>query len=142
MKDDLAVRLPIGFVAGALGVVIFHQGLVELLYLAGLWGRPAYNLAPTAPLGVPAVLSSAFWGGLWGVVLLAFLGRRRGPAFWLIGLLFGAVLPTAVAFLVVAPLKGLPARPELIPFGLAVNGAWGLGAALLADLRPRPAARG
>ena len=142
MRDDLPVRCLIGFVAGALGVLIFHQGLIELLYLGGGWGRPPYNLEPVPPLGVPAVLSAAFWGGLWGVVLVAAFGRRRGPGFWLIGLLFGAVLPTAVAFLVVGPLKGLPLRPGLLPFGLAVNGAWGFGAALLADLRPRRARPG
>jgi MFS family permease len=142
MKDDLPVRCLIGFVAGALGVLIFHQGVVELLWLAGLSGRPPYNLAPVPPLGVPAVLSAAFWGGLWGVLLVALLGRRHGPTSWLIGLLFGAVLPTAVAFLVVGPLKGSPLSLARLPFGLAVNGAWGLGTALLADLRPRAARPG
>jgi MFS family permease len=142
MPNTLAVRCLAGFVAGALGVLIFHQGLVELFYLAGLAPQPAYNLTPRPPLGVPAVLSAAFWGGIWGIVLMALLGRRRGPRFWLIGLVFGAVLPTAVALLVVLPLKGLSFRPEQIPFGLAVNGAWGLGTALIAELRPRSAGRG
>ena len=49
--------------------------------------------------------------------------------------MFGAVALSLVAWFVVAPLKGLPlaggGRPAAIATALLVNGAWGLGTALL-----------
>jgi hypothetical protein len=47
----------------------------------------------------------------------------------------GAIGPTLVAWFIVAPLKGQPAAagwelPRMIT-GLIINGAWGLGTALL-----------
>src|SRR3990170_7490205 len=57
------------FVAGFVSVLIFHQGVWALYGAAGKAPGPAWNRAPVPPLGVPAVLSSAFWGGLWGIVL-------------------------------------------------------------------------
>ena len=41
------------FAAGFLSTLIFHQGLLGLLFLAGVTPRAPFNLAPTAPLGVP-----------------------------------------------------------------------------------------
>jgi hypothetical protein len=130
-----------GFVAGFLAVLIFHQAAVLVLHLAGLTPAVPWRLAPTWPLGVPAVLSAAFWGGLWGILLALLLPRfGRGGSHWLAGALFGAVAPTLVAWLVVLPLKGLPAGggfawPGVI-VGPLVNGAWGLGAALLLAMLP------
>src|SRR5918911_2351648 len=98
-----------GFVAGFLAVLVFHQAALLALHLAGLVPATPWNLAPVPPLGVPAVLSAAFWGGVWGVVLAALVprfGEGAGP--WLLGLLFGAVAPTLVAWFVVRPLRGLP----------------------------------
>ena len=130
-------RCALGFIAGALAVLIFHQGVVAIFYLVSAWPREPYVLNPTAPFGVPAVISSAFFGGLWGALMLGGLwdrfDRRRA---WIAGVVFGAILPSAVALLVVAPLKGLPPaggwQPKLIGFSLLVNGAWGLGTVLIA----------
>ena len=86
------------------------------------------RLDATAPFGIPVVWSLAFWGGVWGVLLAASRARVHGAAFIIAATLFGAVLPTLVAWLVVAPLKGQP-----LPHGMAlsigpfVNAAWGLG---------------
>ena len=130
-------RILLGFAAGALAVPVFHQTALALLHAAGV-GPAAWNMTAIPPFGVPALLSASFWGGLWGIVLA--LVEPRFPkggaaAYWLTALAFGAVLPTLVVYLVVLPLKGVPLSAALgwpgIIIGPVVNGAWGLGAALL-----------
>ncbi|WP_199229454.1 hypothetical protein [Azospirillum sp. TSO22-1] len=124
-----------GFLSGFLAVLVFHQGMVGLLHLAGIVARAPFQLQPVPPLGVPAVLSSAFWGGVWGVALAGVAGRfPRGAGYWLAAAAFGALGPTLVAWFVVQPLKGLPSAggwsfPGVL-VGPLVNGAWGVGAAL------------
>jgi hypothetical protein len=127
-----------GFVAGALAVLVFHQGLVFLINLAGLGSYSAYNWAPTRPFGVPQVLSLAFWGGVWGIVWAMLAMRLRGGGSLALAFVFGAILPTLVAAAVVVPLKGgdpkIFMQPAVILFALAVNGAWGLGTELILRL--------
>ncbi len=138
MRNVSIARCLLGFVAGALAVLIFHQGVVEIFFLMGVSPRAPYVVTPTAPFGVPAVLSSAFFGGLWGALMLSVFADRfaRRWAEWLAGLLFGAILPSAVALLIVLPLKGQPIaggwQLKIIGFALLVNGAWGIGTVLLA----------
>jgi hypothetical protein len=129
-----------GFIAGFLAVLIFHQAALLVLHLAGLTPATPWRLTPTWPLGVPAILSAAFWGGLWGILLALLLPRFDRGSYWLAGAVFGAIAPTLVAWFVVLPLKGLPAGggfawPGVI-IGPLVNGAWGLGAGLLLALLP------
>jgi hypothetical protein len=131
----------LGFVAGVLGVLIFHQGVVLVLYLFNLVPSPPYALQATAPLGVPQVLSSAFWGGVWGIVLVWCVTALRGTDRLWVALLFGGILPTLVGILVVTPLKGGDpmARLQLAGLlrGFIINGAWGLGTALFYRLANR-----
>lgn len=127
-------RVVLGFVAGFVAVLVFHQATIGILYVLGVIGAPPYPLAPVPPFGVPSVINQAFWGGVWGIVF-ALVERRfpRGGGYWLAALLFGALAPTLVLWFVVAPLKGLPAGPPLsarILIGPIVNGAWGIGTAL------------
>lgn len=119
------------FVAGMLATLTFHQGLVALLHAIGLLPSGAFSMHPTAPLGVPAVLSLAFWGGIWGILLWLLIRRSRGTRRWLLALAIGAIGPTAVALLVVFPLKGISVSLAMVPFGLLLNGAWGVGTLLL-----------
>jgi hypothetical protein len=120
-----------GFFSGALAVLIFHQGAAALLHAMALTPRAPYSFARTAPLGVPLLWSLAFWGGVWGIALAAALAKVRGTRFIVAAAIFGAVLPTLVAWLVVAPLKGQPIAAGLAPMamliGPIVNAAWGLG---------------
>src|SRR5688572_7921766 len=104
-----ARKLALAFVAGFLAVLLFHQPVLALLTQIGIAKASIYSLDPTAPLGVPQVVSLAFWGGIWGL-LFAMIESRfpRGASYWFYALAFGAVLPTLVAWFVVAPLKGLP----------------------------------
>lgn len=131
------------FIAAFLATLIFHQGLFGLFYLVDILPKAPYNMTPTGPLGVPSVLSLAFWGGLWVLPLWALVRRRTGVSHWLISLVFGAVGPTAVAMLVVFPLKGIEVAPLMVVGGLILNGAWGVGTSLLMRVlgaRPSPAA--
>ncbi|MEW6334172.1 MAG: hypothetical protein AB1558_07870 [Thermodesulfobacteriota bacterium] len=123
------------FLGGFASTFIFHQGLLAILYAAGLVPRVPFSLAPTAPFGIPQVISLAFWGGLWGILLWPLIRHMKHPAYGLTALAFGALLPSLVAWFVVAPLKGLPVaggwKPANLMTGLLLNGAWGLGVALL-----------
>src|SRR5215212_7436754 len=95
-------RLLIGFVAGFISVLVFHQLCIGALWMLGVLPRPPWSLAPLPPWGVPSVLSTAFWGGLWGVALLWTIERRllRHPA--VMAFVFGAVLPSLVGWFIVA----------------------------------------
>jgi hypothetical protein len=130
------MRIIISFFAGFFATLLFHQPALGLLRLAGLTDRTPYTMDPTVPFGVPAVISLAFWGGLWGIALWLLIRNRVGSvAYWGWALVFGAVAPTLVAGLVVAPIKGQPlaggGSVSMIVMGLSVNAAWGLGTALM-----------
>ena len=127
------------FLAGFFSTLIFHQGLLAILHAAGVSPRAPYSTQPTAPLHVPAVLSLSFWGGVWGILLWLVIARFQGSAtYWVLALIIGAIAPSLVALFVVLPLKGQPAAgggsPALIVSALLLNGAWGLGVALLMRL--------
>jgi hypothetical protein len=132
------MRYAMAFVAGFLSTVTFHQGALALFYAAGAAKEAPYSTKPTAPLGVPEVVSLAFWGGLWGVLLWLGLERLDGWAYWAFAVVAGAIGPTLVTFLVVFRLKGTPAAEGglavLIAGVLVLNGAWGLGVALFMSL--------
>lgn len=132
-------RVLLGFIAGFLATILFHQIALELLHLAGLTPRAAWSMQPVPPFGVPSVLSLSFWGGVWGIILVLIFARARGAMYWIGSIVFGAILPTLVAALVVAPLKHqpMPHTPAMAALGLTVNGAWGFGTALFYRLFSR-----
>jgi hypothetical protein len=138
----------LGFIAGAVAVLVFHQGTAFLLYQVGngipasvnMFGRvgPPFSMTPVPPFGVPTVLSQSFWGGIWGIVLAALLVRLPVPAL-LFSFVFGALALTLVAFTLVASMKGVPTfaggNKQIWARAALYNGAWGFGTALLL-LRP------
>lgn len=140
----MAKTILLGFIAGFVAVLVFHQGTAFLLHAQGMkvpevvqvFGRVAapFNMAPVPPLGVPTVASQAFWGGMWGILLAAILRTSRVPDL-LFGLVFGALVLTLVAFTLVASLKGQPLfagnNHQIWWRAGLYNGAWGWGAALL-----------
>jgi hypothetical protein len=130
------------FVSGFLATLVFHQGLFALFWLGGIVPMAPFNLSPVPPLGVPAVVSLAFFGGLWGMVLWLILGRLAGAKFWLGHVIVGAIAPTAVAMLVVFPLKGMDVSAQTWVGGLLLNGFWGLGVAVFMRLMGAKAATG
>ena len=117
------------FVAGFLATLVFHQGVIALFWLAVAIPAAPWNMSAVPPLGVPKVISVAFWGCVWGPPVWWLIRRWRGARHWLAALVAGAVGPTAVAMLVVFPVKGLDVNTTTVIGGLIVNGAWGVGVA-------------
>jgi hypothetical protein len=72
-------------------------------------------------------------------VLWLVIQRHQGSAlYWILALIVGAIAPSLVALFIVLPLKGQPmgggGNPALIVGALLLNGAWGIGVALLMRL--------
>ena len=126
------------FVAGFAATVVFHQAIVAVYHAFGRYPRPPWDLSPTAPFGVPSVVSLAFWGGLWAVALFLLVKRVpprwRAPAF----VVAGGVFPTLVALLLVIPLKGMTLPPHaLAPAfagGFVANAVWAAGTLFFARM--------
>jgi hypothetical protein len=129
-------RLLLGFIAGFLATLIFHQLSLAMLWGIGLAPFPPFSFAATKPFNLPAVFSLSIWGGIWGILfaLIERLFTRYGN-YWVIAFLFGAILPSLVALFVVLPLKGKPMgggwHAPLLVTALIINGAWGFGTGLI-----------
>ena len=132
--NQRAVPFVKAFIAGFVSTLVFHQGVLALLYLAGAVPRAPYDGHAVPPLGLPAVISLAFWGGVWGAATWSLLKHVGGAAYWVWAVVIGAIGPSAVALFIVYPLKGMPVAggwdPKLLGTALLLNGAWGLGLAL------------
>ena len=115
------------FLAGFLSTLLFHQSALLLMGLLSTTSFHAYSFEPTSPLGIPAVLSTSFFAGLWGLVIWKMIERLPHKNQLIMAIILGAILPTAVAFLIVLPLKGIEFKSAYIPFGLLLNGIWGFG---------------
>ena len=141
--DSPVKRALLGFIAGAIAVLVFHQGMVELLHIAALPGftTPSwYPMDPIPPFQIPRILNLCFWGGLYGLVFGLLMPCFRLPI-WLCGLITGFI--AAFVFLVVvAAVKGNPIGGGWAMLtwarSLLINGTWGLGLGLvLPFLLPR-----
>ncbi len=98
-----------GFVGGCLSVLVFHQLFIWAMIQAGWLNGTVYSMRAIPPLGVPQIVSQAFWGGAWGIVFAFVVPRLSAPFDGILGgLLFGLIFPTLVAWLIVAPLRGQP----------------------------------
>jgi len=133
-------RVILEFFSGFAATIFFHQPVVWIFYAMGISPRAPFDMHPVPPFGIPSVISLAFWGGIWGIIMIPAISRIRSEAaWWIAAIVFGAVLPTAVAAFVVAPLKHMtmPHNAKMAAFGLTVNGAWGLGTAIIFRLTAR-----
>ena len=129
------------FIAGFVSTLVFHQGALAVLYAAGWSPKAPFAMTATAPFHVPAVISLAFWGGVWGVALWLAIGGAADIRYWVLAVILGALGPSIVALFIVFPLKGMPMAggwdPKIIGGALILNGVWGLGVALLMRLMAR-----
>ena len=143
MAMSAPMRAGLGFLAAALAVLTFHQGMWAALHALNLpgMGMPApYPTDPIAPLGVPRVVNLCFWGGLYGVVF-GLLSPRFTLPLWLCGLITGCIA-ASVGLLLVPAIKGLPMGGGWMwtswARSLLINGSWGLGLGIIfPTLMPR-----
>ncbi len=127
--------LALAFAAGFISVLVFHQAMLAILHGLGVTPGVPWQTTPVPPLGIPQVISSAFWGGL-GVLCLRWCYDApaapplTGSRPWCSGLSLSRSWRGSWW-----PLKGQPIaggwQPLRLLTGLLVNGAWGLGTALL-----------
>ncbi|MEQ1717189.1 MAG: hypothetical protein ABL907_14605 [Hyphomicrobium sp.] len=131
-------RLLTAFIAGCLATLVFHQSTVAALNALQVMpaGFPPWSFDPVPPLGVPTVISKAFWGGLWAILLDLLLARTSGLTYWGGWTVLGALALSLVAIFVVPQMKGaaMPDFMSRMPIYAMVNGAWGLGTALILRL--------
>lgn len=132
----------VGFIAGAASVLIFHQLGFLIANELGLLKVQLYNMRPVPPLGVPTIISSAFWGGLWGIIGAYVVPRLPsavdGPLGWI---LFAGIFVTLVNWFVVLPIKGAPIgggfrMPNVFVVPL-VYAFWGFGMWVMAGVTRR-----
>ena len=121
----------LGFVAAAISVLVAHQVMVLALYLIGWVPNAPYSFRPNA-WGVPVILNSMFWGGLWGVAFAFAAPKIPIPATWLKGIVLGVVGPVVIGnWIVMATIRGQPLfagfAPQRMLIGVLIGGAFGLG---------------
>jgi len=130
----------LGFIAAAISVLTFHQGMWALLHLASLM-PPPYPTRGVPPFGVPLIIDLCFWGGVWGAVFGLVLPRLPAShPMWVRGL--GLGIAAALFGLFIVPLiKGLPVAGGWAPMSFIrsflINGFWGIGVGLLFPLLVR-----
>src|SRR5258708_9704662 len=100
-------RLALGFVAGFLATLTFHQIGIWILHAVGYIPFAAWGTAPKPPFGVPSVISLSFWGGVWGIifVLIEPWLRRSPGGDWVGAPRVGAIVPALGLMFVVFPLR-------------------------------------
>jgi hypothetical protein len=137
------MRAFLGFVAAAISVLTFHQGMWALLYALGGMPMPPFPIRPMPPFSVPLIADLCFWGGLYGAVFGLLRPRFTLPR-WVCGLIMG-IIAALVGMCIVAPIKGMPIANGWMAWpilrSLLINGCWGVGVGLILPLLlPRGAA--
>jgi hypothetical protein len=135
-QRTLAIDLVLGFIAGAIAVPIFHQGMVYILTQVGMFQGTVFSTRPVPPFGIYTIVNQMFWGGVWGLVFVLIIDRiPAARPIWLVGLLLGAIALPMVFWFVVSPIKGNPVaagwNPTRMLVSVLINAGWGIGLALI-----------
>lgn len=133
-------RAVLGFVAAAISVLVFHQGMWGLLHLLGLM-PPWYPTAGVPPFGVPRIIDLCFWGGVWGAAFgLVLPSLPKSYPMWVLGLGLG-IAAALVGLFIVPLIKGLHVAGgwAVMAFvrSFLINGCWGIGVGLILPLLMR-----
>jgi hypothetical protein len=144
----ILARAALGFLAGAVAVITAHEAITYGLSQVVLTGRTGWDMQPVPPWGVPRVLNSMFWGGLWGVLFALAYDWLPGGTAWLKGLICGLVVAVAGSWTLVPLIKGhLFGQADQVLFGgldlqrmlvtIVVVGGFGLALGVIHDLLKR-----
>ena len=127
--NNLAKKLSLVFAAGCLGGLM-NSLAVWIFGVIGITSALGVKIAP--PLSAPWLYPRLVWGGIWGLLFLLPLMRKR---FLYRGLIF-SLGPTIVQLFIVFPVK---ANKGIMGFDLGLltplfvfvfNAIWGLTAAI------------
>jgi len=130
MPIDLR-NVGMGFLAGAMAVLTAHQLVVYALSATGIITARPWSMHPVGPFDVPALLNSAFWGGVWGAIFALIADRLPATKPWSKGLVFGLVFPLLIGAWILVPLiKSQPflaglSVPRLLA-GVLIHAAYGV----------------
>lgn len=144
-------RIVLGFIAAAISVLIVHQGIVYVLSATGYLPGPSRAWSLTAkipPYGVPYLVNTVFWGGLWGVLFALVYNWIPGGMAWLKGLIFGLFIVVVSNWILLPLIKGQvfgqanqvlfsgynPTRMLIV---VAIVGGFGLGLGIIYGLIAR-----
>lgn len=94
----------VGFIAGAIAVATFHQGVVWALKTAGMlpnatpWSteQVTWTIPGWQTLQVPRLVNWMFWGGVWGAVFGLIFGGLGRPLLPIVGIIFGIIGPMMI----------------------------------------------
>jgi hypothetical protein len=128
----------IGFIAGALSVLIFHQGMVLILHLMKQVPNFPWNIATFrgGPIPVPVIVNQMFWGGLWGVGFAALGGLIPIAHSILRGVVYGLLGPMLLGNGILVPFfRKTPYfwnfDPTRMVISALIAGAFGAGIAII-----------
>ena len=142
-------RTVFGFIAGAISVLVAHEGIIYVLNAAGYIATQGWSMTPAIPpWGVPRLVNNVFWGGLWGVLFAWLKDRIPGRMAWLKGLIFGLGIVLVSNWILLPLIKGqIFGQPNQVLFGgwnlqrmlivLIILGAFGTGLGIVDSLIAR-----
>lgn len=129
--------LLIGFLAAAIAVVLVHQVLVLAFNKAGFIATMPWSPEPIGPWGVPTIVNSIFWGGVWGAIYALVEQALPGGEAWIKGWLFGLLMALVSNFTLLPLIKGQPVfmggDARKIIAVLVILSGFGIATALLYD---------
>ncbi|MDD9194427.1 hypothetical protein PVK62_01095 [Aliivibrio sp. S3MY1] len=122
------------FLSGFLSTLIFHQGIVAIGYVLGIFPNVPYNIASTEPFGIPSIVSISLFGGGWGVIIWYFIKKFKGTTLWVLSFVLSGFLLTMFFSIIIAPFKGIDINIARFLTGFILNGFWGIGNTLFVRL--------
>ncbi len=133
------MRILLGFMVGALAMIVFHQtmwSILHILKIPKMLMPPAFPLAPTPPFGLPRLANACLWGGAYGSLFGLLIPRFTFPL-WFCGLALGC----AIAAINMKFFPGLTGNERDVAWTfynwlrmMLLDGAFGLGLGILSPM--------